>query len=351
MRNMVIIIGIILLVLISSGCIEGGQTTTEEIPRAAVYGGEGSIKPPETTTRPIQTTTVPPKTTPVPTTATSIITTPPQPITEPPHQPPITPLPLGDSRSNPASIGETITTNFEGYEGDYGLKVSVLEVYRGDEAMALLNKAYDAGPADNFRPIPPNDGYEYLLTKIKFEYMDGPTPDTKYDVSEYEFYVISTWGKEYFNSFKMIFPPEPELSTSLYPGASIEGWAVYEIEPSDEKPLINFKSDENSNNEDIGLWFKLYSGPTPEEIEQSEKESCEADGGIWVPVGISSTRVCNMPTSDGGKVCSWNGDCSSFKCFMVTRNELGEAVGKCATGWQDKGCMIMDEKGNIMCID
>ena len=99
----------------------------------------------------------------------------------------------------------------------------------------------------------PDQGYEYILVKIRFEYLSGPTADTKYDVSPVFFDAVSSSGVEYV--YKLNVPPTPSLSTSLYPGASHEGWACYQVATNDTKPLLAFGTNYDGTG---GIWFKLY---------------------------------------------------------------------------------------------
>ncbi len=99
----------------------------------------------------------------------------------------------------------------------------------------------------------PNSGYEYILVKIQFEYLTGPTADTVYNVSPVYFDAISENGVEY--DYHSIVPPDPALSTSLYPGASHEGWEAYQVSLTDTHPLLTFGRNYDGTG---GIWFKLY---------------------------------------------------------------------------------------------
>ncbi len=179
-------------------------------------------------------TSAPSTTTPVPTTTA----------------PPTTPPALG-TRTNPAPIGYALSTEFEDWDDKYEAKLTVLEVIRGTDAWNLLIDA------NMFNSLPKED-HEYILAKIKFEYLSGPNIDTSYDVSTYSFNIISSGGKEY--EVPLAVEPEPAIDASLYPGAFHEGWAAYEVAVEDSQPLLAFGRDYQGQG---GIWFKLYEPPTP----------------------------------------------------------------------------------------
>jgi hypothetical protein len=100
---------------------------------------------------------------------------------------------------------------------------------------------------------PPEAGTEYILVRIRFEYLEGPSADTTYTISGVYFDVISETGIEY--DHPLIVPPEPDLAVTLYPGGSHEGWEGYQVAINDTKPLITFGRNYDGTG---GIWFKLY---------------------------------------------------------------------------------------------
>lgn len=152
------------------------------------------------------------------------------------------------TRQNPAPIGTTLTVKFEYWGDDYEANVTLLKVIRGVEAWKRIQKAA------SYYNKPPREGFEYILAKIRFEYLKGPKPDVIYEVSTYSFDVISSEGKEYENPD--VVEPEPELSARLYPGATHEGWAAFEVAVNDSQPVLTFGRDYQGRG---GIWFKLYN--------------------------------------------------------------------------------------------
>lgn len=94
-----------------------------------------------------------------------------------------------------------------------------------------------------------------------------------------------------------------------------------------------------------------------------DKESCEAQGGSWGPVGFSPEPVCILPTKDAGKIC-WD----SSQCEAVCVAELSQwqqewlvttrlpifTAGNCAASNAGVGCNAYVENGmvnGILCVD
>jgi hypothetical protein len=169
--------------------------------------------------------------------------------------PTLTPLP-GYSRSNPVGIGAplNIKVNSTGGPGsalfpnEYEVRVTLLEFIRGAEAWQRV-----AGKAFTFNV--PKAGFEYILVRVRFNYLSGPGPDKTFDVSPVWFKVISGKGQEYSTSTFDVSPPDPGIRTSLYPGASHEGWMAFSISQDDTSPLMTLGREYDGTG---GIWFKLY---------------------------------------------------------------------------------------------
>ncbi len=100
----------------------------------------------------------------------------------------------------------------------------------------------------------PKPGFEYILTRVRFDYLNGPDADTKYHLnSAVHLTGVSSAGKDY--EYVILTTPEPRLDAELYPGASTEGWAVYQVAVDDAKPLLAFDRDYKGKG---GVWLKLY---------------------------------------------------------------------------------------------
>ncbi len=145
----------------------------------------------------------------------------------------------GSSRFFPAEIGDAVTCVFEYHGKIYTARITVKEFIRGDLAWSMIHEA-------NMFNDPAQKGAEYVLAKIRFEYVSGATAETKLDIFSFDFDAVSEDG--YVYDWASVVEPEPRLEASLYPGASHEGWAAYGVYKIDSKPVLSF----------AGTWFKLY---------------------------------------------------------------------------------------------
>ena len=152
----------------------------------------------------------------------------------------------GSSRFFPANIGVPLTYSFDYLFDEYTVRVTVIELIRGNEAWTMIEEA-------NISNDPPSSGFEYVLVKIKFEYLSGPTIDTTFDLSTYTFDVVS--GEGYVYEITVIIAPDPTIDAELYFGASHEGWAGYQIYTNDTEPVLACGRDYSGEG---GIWFKLY---------------------------------------------------------------------------------------------
>lgn len=72
--------------------------------------------------------------------------------------------------------------------------------------------------------------------------------------------------------------------------------------------------------------------------------ACEAQGGMWVRVGLSPQELCNLPTSDAGKECSDHSECEG----VCLAEQTGEGVkGKCSEWKMIAGCHQVVEGGEV----
>jgi cell division septation protein DedD len=226
-----------------------------------VAGGTGNVTatPSNTTaTNPPAATASPtpvPTSTPTPTPTASHSPTPsPTPTASPSPTPTASPSPtpiptpsVGYARSNPAPIGTELVTMFPYSGTSLSLgSVKITEVIRGTEAWTQIHAA-------NMYNSAPTAGNEYILVKIYFRYAIGLTADTSYTVSQYNFYAISENGLQYTS--QAVVTPTPRFDAALYPGASIEGWAAYQVAITDTHPLLAFARNYDGTG---GIWFKLY---------------------------------------------------------------------------------------------
>jgi hypothetical protein len=116
---------------------------------------------------------------------------------------------IGEEKSNPAVIGETVVTeNFE---------FTVTEVIRGNEALSLAQEA-------NQFNDPPDEGMEYVGVKIKVRRIDPNDDWISIDGGSFE--VTGDNGVVYDLPF--VVEPDPRFDIRLFPGGEYEGWAFYQ---------------------------------------------------------------------------------------------------------------------------
>ena len=149
-----------------------------------------------------------------------------------------------------APIGTTVlcTIDVEGTgPSEYGqhelhdVKITVLEVVRGNKAWELIQ----AADASNRRP---DTGFEYLLTRIRFEYsVQDPQGNMLYTLNQDCFKLYSSDNKEY--PIPSITSAKPELiGREFYPGSSYEGWVPFMAAMNDE-PILFYPQG--------GVWFQF----------------------------------------------------------------------------------------------
>jgi hypothetical protein len=124
----------------------------------------------------------------------------------------------------------------------YDVRITVLEVLRGEKSADLIKSA----SASN---APAQNGFEYVLARIRFEYSARGAPgDKTWVLSGEQFNAFSNDGKPYENP--AIVLPEPVLGGVLRSGDSQQGWVAFEVKRQDKKPLMIFSPG--------NVWFQLY---------------------------------------------------------------------------------------------
>jgi len=163
----------------------------------------------------------------------------------------------GMSYSNPAPIGTTINTQIQCGSNPvslepYDLKITLLQVTRGEQAWERLRTASDSNK-------PATNGFEYVLAQIRFELKAIVFPGNKSFRlgTPLQLIAMSPDGKEYASAPAVL--PEPELSGELRAGESVEGWVGFLVEKRDGKPLMAF--DPASGGGTLRgrvVWFQLF---------------------------------------------------------------------------------------------
>lgn len=136
----------------------------------------------------------------------------------------IEPSSVGTSRTDPAPLGETVTT--EDWE------IQLLEVIRGDDAWVFI----DEGNQFN---DPPGEGMEFIAVLVKVRKI-GSTNRSGY-ISSYEF--TSTGSANIIHDPTYVIEPPPVLEVNLYPGGEYQGWVVVQGEIGEENMTLIYEPD------------------------------------------------------------------------------------------------------------
>jgi hypothetical protein len=162
----------------------------------------------------------------------------------------------GSSPLDPAPIGKTVAGIIEcgrGYTSHelYDMKITLLEVVRGEEAWKRIKDA----SASN-KPAPA--GSEYVLARVRFEFFARGTPGLCiHELNPGQFMAYSADGADYKSP--SVVPPKPEMHHSLHSGESWEGWAAFLVPQQDKKPLMSYSADAGAAIlHGGGRWFALY---------------------------------------------------------------------------------------------
>src|SRR4030042_6275647 len=92
-----------------------------------------------------------------------------------------------------------------------------------------------------------------------------------------------------------------------------------------------------------------------------DEESCEAKGGVWKKIGLGSREECNLPTTDGGKICAGSNECEGVCLAALSRDDMQKGMrgklfktnGKCSSWIKNVGCRAYVYKGwaGVVCVD
>ena len=133
---------------------------------------------------------------------------------------------LRGSYANPASVGEAVIVKT--LSGTF--EITVLDYIRGE-------KAYQIVKAGNMFNPDPDQGFEYLLAKVRFRYVSGKA--SQY-VSAYSFKAYC--NKTGYSPTFVIMPKDmPKFkAVDVMPGGTTEGWIAF-IVPQKKDVLIAYE--------------------------------------------------------------------------------------------------------------
>ncbi|MFC1839329.1 hypothetical protein ACFL1N_07105 [Thermodesulfobacteriota bacterium] len=163
----------------------------------------------------------------------------------------------GEGRSpfDPAPAGAKLSGIIEcgrGYTSHelYDMKITMLEVIRGDKAWKRLHKVSTVNK-------PAGRGFEYILARLKFEYDARGKPGLcVHKLTPEQFTACSMDGEDY--PYTDLILPGPGMRGDLSSGDSLEGWIALLVPITDEKPLLYYSADAGKAVLHGGnIWFKL----------------------------------------------------------------------------------------------
>ena len=144
------------------------------------------------------------------------------------------------TRSNPLPFGDTITVKENIYDDSFNayassLEITLLDTIRGEEAWTILKE-------ENEFNEPAEEGYEYVLVKVKGFLKESETDDDSLYFSDMNFDFVSNDGEVY--EWVSVVTPN-ELSKELYNGGTGEGFIVNQVRTDDDFK-VSYDSSEGS---------------------------------------------------------------------------------------------------------
>ncbi|MDR3600487.1 MAG: cell wall-binding repeat-containing protein [Desulfosporosinus sp.] len=156
------------------------------------------------------------------------------------------PTPASSTIATPVSLNVPQTIEINNSDLHFKAEVTGEQIIRGAQAWTMIKNANEFND-------PPKSGYEYLLAKFKFNLLDIDGGKSLDVVGAWDFNLVSQGGKVYHPVVEV--EPDPQLDTTLYKGASNDGWAVFLVKSDDTKPMISYGIDYDGTG---GIWFKAY---------------------------------------------------------------------------------------------
>ncbi len=148
------------------------------------------------------------------------------------------------SRLNPAPIGTAQTFSYSSYLEDYTATCVIKSCIRGDRAWEKIEAA-------NMYNDEPNEGMEYILAEVSLTLVSSKD-DTAISFSSYSFDVYSSDSAEYESCF--VVTPEPVFSGKVFPGGTLTGYVVFQVNKTDQHPKAVIGTDFYGAG---GAWFAL----------------------------------------------------------------------------------------------
>ena len=136
-------------------------------------------------------------------------------------------VPVGTPLSGIIECGEGYTSHEL-----YDLKMTLLEVIRGEEAWKRIGEA----SASN-KPAEP--GNEFILARVRVEYYARGTPGLCiHQVEPEQFTAYTAEGEDYKPA--PVALPKPELRKGMKSGDILAGWVAFIVAQADKAPLMSY---------------------------------------------------------------------------------------------------------------
>ena len=160
------------------------------------------------------------------------------------------------SRNNPAPINTvqeythkypySDIFDFSATDPDYTANIRVLETFRGDEALNMIN-------SDSYSDYKPKEGYEFIIAKVAFSALSVQN-DSSIDVSYSDFDFYSGNNEEYDSVYISM---NEELSRNIYAGGTAEGYIVGMVKTDDKSPKLVYGLSLGKETYGKAVWFAL----------------------------------------------------------------------------------------------
>jgi len=156
--------------------------------------------------------------------------------------------PIGRTVSTTITFGDAYANAMEIYDA----MITLIEVLRGEKAWELIRKESTSNRQ-------PPAGFEYVLARIRFEYMERGKPGDKlYPLREDQFIAFSSDGITQYPAAAVVLP-SPKLGRTMRSGDVSEGWVALLVSRSDRNPFMAFHADVHLlSHTGIGPAFRLY---------------------------------------------------------------------------------------------
>lgn len=166
-------------------------------------------------------------------------------------------LPAQDNSStHPANVGSRVRSMVElgsVYSNIYDIAITVGEILRGEEALDRLKATSPDNPA-------PEQGFEYLLARVKFELKGRYVSDNlQFDLGNAPLMWVALSSD--LIEYPRVSPtvPKPSLTGIVKPGGSVDGWVAFAVAKDDKGPVMVFDPDTGgATGRGRTLFFKLY---------------------------------------------------------------------------------------------